>query len=264
MWRQTERLSPSDAGEGTQFGRFVDIDGDVIVVGAWDFQGSVYVFRRTNNTWIQETKIKANESMNKDFGSAVKVKGNRMAVGDRWFGNDPQGVVYLYEYNKMPGNWTLEGKIQNEDCGVGRFGVVLELANDHDLLVGCPLRQKKTGAVYHYAQLEVGGEYTLQQGLTASNGDKGDRFGGPQQIGVDGDIMVIGEYVKNDGIAHVYVRDQGNEWTEVAKIDEPRGSAGTYFSDQIALSGNKVVIGSSENVYSYDLKDCLPKQSLFS
>ena len=45
VWSQTEHIFPSDIGEDDQFGRYVNIDGDVIVVGSFDYQGSVYVLR---------------------------------------------------------------------------------------------------------------------------------------------------------------------------------------------------------------------------
>jgi len=64
---------------GSQLGRYVDGDGDTMVVGSYGFQGSVYVYCRTKGVRPNETKLAPYRSMNKDFGETVKVGGNRIA-----------------------------------------------------------------------------------------------------------------------------------------------------------------------------------------
>lgn len=179
VWARSQRLLLGDASasEGYQFGRYVDIDNDVMVVSSYDFQGSVYVLHYTNGTWVHQQKITPSNALNKDFGGVVKVKGKRIAIGDRMYGYDPEGAVFLYEYNEFSKSWEMisDGVLSNDDCD-GRFGVNIALANDHELMVGCPKQNGWAGVVYHYSQQAYGSSYTLQQEIHASGGAAGNRW----------------------------------------------------------------------------------------
>ena len=251
QWNLSERIVHDDLGEGYQFGRYVDIDNGVMVVSSSAYQGSVYVYHLQNDgTWAFETKLTPNSALNKDFGGVVKVKGTRLAVGDRMFGYDPEGIVYLYKYNEL--SWVPESTITNPECD-GRFGVNLALEGENDLFIGCPLQQKRTGVVYYYSSVD--GVYILQQELGASHGVPNSRFGQTQQIAVDGNLLVIGEHVQN-GMATVFRRtDIDSNWTEISSIVSPQNST-SYFSDQVAMSGNNLVIASADNSYAYSLAAC--------
>ena len=70
--------------------------------------------------------------------------------------------------------------------------------------------------------------------------------------------MTIGQYKNEEVLVHVFLHDTGNNWTSVAKANVPEPKS-RDFGDQVALSDDKVVVTSSDNIYSYDLKDCLDK-----
>ena len=250
-WNLSERIVHDDLGEGYQFGRYVDINNGVMVVSSSAYQGTVYVYHlQTNGTWAFETKLTPTSALNKDYGGVVKVKGKRLAVGDRMYGYDPEGIVYLYEYNDL--SWVLEATITNPECD-GRFGVNLALEGENDLFIGCPIQEKKTGVVYYYSSVD--GVYLLQQELSASNGAPNSRFGQTQQIAVDGNLLVIGEHVEK-GRASVFKRtDVNSNWTEISSIEGPTDST-SYFSDQLAMSGDNLVIASADNSYAYSLAAC--------
>ncbi len=85
----------------------VDVDGDVIIVGAyWDNTdvaqaGSAYVFRFNGSTWEEEQKLTAIDAEEWDvFGTSVSVHGDLIAVGtprDNIVGLN-SGSVFLYRY----------------------------------------------------------------------------------------------------------------------------------------------------------------------
>ena len=251
QWNLSERIVHDDLGEGYQFGRYVDIDNGVMVVSSSAYQGSVYVYHlQTDGTWAFEMKLTPTSALNKDYGGVVKVKGKRIAVGDRMFGYDPEGIVYLYKYSDR--SWVLESTITNPECD-GRFGVNLALEGENDLFIGCPMQSQKTGVVYYYSSVD--GVYTLQQELSASQSVPGDRFGQTQQIAVYRNLLVIGEHAKKNGKATVFQRlDVSSNWTEISSIESPTNS--TYFSDQVAMSGDNLVIASADNSYAYSLAAC--------
>lgn len=229
-----------------------------MAVGSYDYTGSVYIYRKSSNRWIEEQKLAAPSPMNKDFGKTVKVKGNRVAVGDRMYGFDPEGAVFLYEYNKRTQSWNegvAENIIRNKDCA-GRFGVYFELVNDHELMIGCPEDEKWTGSVYYYSRLGYGSPYELKQRITASDGVEGDRFGQTDQFSIDGSIMIVGQYKQTNAKSYVFKRNKDNEWIEYTFIPAPNSDT-IYFGDRLSLAGNKAVIASTDNAFMYNLEACL-------
>ncbi len=79
------RLTASDASAGDEFGQSVAIAGDVIAVGAWKddaARGSIYLFRRMGNQWIEIDRITASDGVAKDeFGYSLSASGNRLVTG---------------------------------------------------------------------------------------------------------------------------------------------------------------------------------------
>ena len=83
-WTQEAKLIASDGAALDLFGRWVDIDGDTAVVGAYvaDASGAVYVFQRTGTTWTQEAKLTANDGQPTDyFGANLAINNDTIVVG---------------------------------------------------------------------------------------------------------------------------------------------------------------------------------------
>lgn len=87
-WGDEQILTASDGTVGDGFGLSVDLQGDILVVGApeddlagmWD--GSAYVFRRDGDAWVEETKLIDPEATQfESFGVSVAVDGDRVAAG---------------------------------------------------------------------------------------------------------------------------------------------------------------------------------------
>ena len=82
--------------------------------------------------------------------------------------------------------------------------------------------------------------------LTASDGAEGDQFG--WSVSVGGDTMVVGGYRDdNSGLAYVFVRPAGEDWseaTQVAKLTASDGAAGDEFGWSVSVEGDTVVVGS--------------------
>ena len=171
-WTRAARLTASDAANNDSFGRWVAVDGDFVVVGAWrdddggSQSGSVYVFTKPTsaNGWgdwggLSSTakigltaKLTASDAAADDhFGWSVAVDGDNVVVGA--YGNDDDGTdsgsVYLF--TKPSGGWATAKetvKLTAPDGAAGdEFGYSVA-AGGGRAIVGAPGDESETGAAY--------------------------------------------------------------------------------------------------------------------
>ena len=256
-WFESAQLTPD--GYRENFGGSVDIDQKKVIVGAYNYQtniGSVYVFHlnetSSESTWVQEAKLVTNDPIASGFGQSVSINNNFVAVGDRKY-NNTAGAVFVYSYNGTSESWNQFNKtVTNSDCD-NEFGSSVVLMYDNCLMIGCLGDQSDTGAVYYYTQAVNGDHFILQQKLTPLNGAPNDKFGGPNQIAVSGNLVVVGTDKEMNGTVHVFAKVNG-AWLQVNTINSPPESR--RFGYRVAISGLKVLVASVFNVYSYTLDQC--------
>jgi hypothetical protein len=102
-WSQVEKLTSANAGASRRFGRRVDIEGDVLVVGQLLAGGAVggnalFVHRESGSDWPLEHAIASpvgNVPGAADFGVDFELQGGRLLVADP--ATTPAGRAHLYE-----------------------------------------------------------------------------------------------------------------------------------------------------------------------
>ena len=125
-WTHQQKLTASDAAQNDKFGmESVDIDGDTIVVGAYNENGSagsVYAFTRSGTTWSQQQKIVASDSTGYGyFGSKCRIKGDYLVVGSNNL-NSSRGAVYFF--TRSGTTWSQSKKMidsssaENDNLGI--------------------------------------------------------------------------------------------------------------------------------------------------
>jgi hypothetical protein len=161
-WVEQAKLVAADGGEHHQFGAAVSLDGDSAVVGApgtgdetgGGHAGAVYVFLREDETWVQECKLTASNSMGGDcFGASVSLNGDYLVVGAPNAEN-PDGVASgaAYVFKRDGFFWTEEGKVTAGDGQAGqRFGTSVAMSGDQ-VIAGAPWGDHNPGD-------EAGGAY---------------------------------------------------------------------------------------------------------
>jgi hypothetical protein len=115
IWSQQQKLLASDAGSNDQFGFWVAISGETVVVGAaFDDdaagadQGAAYVFERSGGVWSQHQKLLASDAGAVDvFGSSVAISGETVVVGAPLHGDGvslafQQGSAYVFAPSNQP------------------------------------------------------------------------------------------------------------------------------------------------------------------
>ena len=217
--------------QGTGSGVSVAIDGDTLAVGA-QFEasgngsqsddsapgaGAVYVFTRTGGAWTQQAYLKAsNPDAGDQFGVAVALAGDTLAVGAIGEASECEGINHAGNNNNAPGSgaayvftrtagvWSQQAYLKASNAG-GLFGYGVALAGD-TLAVGAPFEASNAtgingdqsdntaplaGAVYVFTR--SAGIWSQQAYIKASNTDAGDRFGG--NVALDGDSLLVGARV---------------------------------------------------------------------
>ncbi len=167
VWSQQAYLKASNTGADDYFGWAVAVDGDTIVVGAYQEDssatgvngdqvnnlaaqsGAVYVFTRTGGVWSQQAYLKAsNTGAGDQFGRAIAVDGD-----------------------------TIVARAYQEDSSA--TGVNGDQTNNS---------ASNSGAAYVFTR--TGGVWSQQAYLKASNTEASDQFS--SAVAVDGDTIVVG------------------------------------------------------------------------
>ena len=145
--------------------------------------------------------------------------------------------------------WSQQAKLiptdAAEDDNAG-FSVALD---GDTAVIGAPYHDKR-GAVYVFVR--SGTTWTQQAKLTASDGASYDAFG--IAVAISGDTVVIGATGDDDngsssGSAYVFVRN-GTTWTQTAKLTASDGTESDYFGRAVAIVGDTVLIGATDDTHS--------------
>jgi hypothetical protein len=127
------------------------------------------------------------------------------------------------------------------------------------------------GSVYVFRR--SGATWIERQKLTASDADRGDKFGNSVSLGMD-DALVGATYNSDPGVASgsAYVfRLEGNNWKEKRRLTASDSSAADFFGGQVAIDGRWGIVGTYANddacptnqfcdsgsAYVYDIPICV-------
>ncbi len=261
-WVHQATLKASNTGAYDDFGCSVAISGDTVVVGARYEDGSgkgvnppsddasldagaAYVYTRRYGLWTFEAILKGggNSSARDSFGTSVAVSGTTVAVGAPFEGGHA-GAVYVFVPSGS--TWVQQAYLKGNDTGRGdRFGETVSIHGD-SLAVGAPhvVRggdlQNNKGAAYVFVR--VGTIWTQQVRLQIAS--EGTAFG--KSASISQDSLVVGAPNEPDGgAAYVYVRT-GATWGQQAILRSSNGQTNDWFGSAVAISGNTIAVGASE------------------
>ncbi len=231
-WTQQGELTASDGESYDYFGASVSVSGSTALVGAQThavganrYQGAAYVFVKSGGTWTQQQELTASDGAADDsFGTSAFVSGTTAAVGapSHMVGaNMRQGAAYVFVEGDG-GAWTQQQELTASDGRAhdSNFGESISVSGG-TVVVGSyskTLCSSEQGAAYVYVE-GMGGTWTQQQELTASDGVASDGFG--FAVSVSGSTALAGGSSHQVG-ANAY---QGAAYVEnVEEIDA--GTAG--------------------------------------
>ena len=218
-WGEAAVLQGSEAQPGDAFGISVDLDGDVLAVGAFNQggeAGAVYLFGRNQGgagSWGELTWLMAGDAAPDDrFGHSVALSGDTLAVGayqESGGQGDPlsfAGAAYIFERDAGgSGHWGEVAKLTAGDAQpVDFFGWSVGLSGD-TLVVGAALEDGgpgdpsiDSGATYVFERdLGGAGNWGEAQKLTAGDAQAGDLFS--ISIAIGGDWIAAGAFQEDGG-----------------------------------------------------------------
>lgn len=286
---QLSYLKASNTEAGDRFGFSVAMEGDIVVVGApWEdsngvgvnstqtngkpHSGAVYIFRRSDFTYVQEAYLKASNTDAGDlFGISVAISGNTVIVGapdedgpgigtNGSQGNGAGGSGAAYVFVRNGTTWTQEAYLKASTVGYGiRFGWAVDIDGD-TLVVGAyreSTSRTHSGAAYVF-QRSPHPRWMFTQRLKASNWDNYDNFG--NAVAISGDTIAIGAWRESSaskgvngnpignnapmsGAAYVFTRSSSGAWPQSHYLKSSNSESADSFGWSVAASGNTIVIG---------------------
>ncbi|NOT22458.1 MAG: integrin [Nitrospiraceae bacterium] len=294
---QQAYLKASNTRAQDQFGGSVALFGDTLVIGApledssatgvngdqannsAPESGAVYVFTQTGGVWSQEAYLKASDPEAADrFGASVALSADTLVVGaplerscatgvngnQADFGCLGSGAAYVF--TRTGGVWSQEAYLKASNTGVDdAFGHSVALSGD-TLVVGAHFEDSdifdnivKSGTAYVF--MRVGGVWSQEALLKASNTKAGDQFG--WSVALSGDTLVAGANGESScatgvngnqagtgclgsGAAYVFTRT-GGVWSQEAYLKASNSRQGYGFGGSVALSGDTLVAGATHD-----------------
>jgi hypothetical protein len=251
-WIEAQKITIPD-GRQKYFGLDIAIDGDTALISAPaddNWNGSVFVYTRTGDTWTQQQKLTASDSGVVDcFGVRIALQGNTALIGaDDEISQDDHGAVYVF--TRTGTTWTEQQKLTSPDgdpfdlfCTPALDGDTALIAAQFDDDMGID-----AGALYVFTR--TGTTWTQQAKLYASDAMAGEWFG--FEVSLDGDTAVTTTYnmwndTVNPGAAYVFTRS-GTTWTQQAKLVGLDTVPGDTFGYDVALDDDTILVGAVNDI----------------
>ena len=252
---------------GTGFGRLMDVDGTVLVVGT---PPTVQVFINAGSGFKYETQISAPAGASTEFGTAVAVSGDTIVVGD-FAADSLLGAAYVFVHQ---GNaWQPQGHLTASNGDGDYFGEAVGIDGD-TIAVGAPFEDsapggdpalndlEDSGAAYVFSR--TNGTWSQSAILKAENADAADHLG--TSLDVSGDSIIVGVPIEASaatgvdgdgsdnsaptrGAAYVFFRGQSG-WSQQAYLKPGKNTYVQAFGTNIAISGDIAVVGTEQEASS--------------
>ncbi|MYD55111.1 MAG: hypothetical protein F4W96_12540 [Chloroflexi bacterium] len=166
LWRAEAVLQPAEASERMMFGRDIELQGNVLAVGApgddtiAEDAGAVYVWHYYNDEWNFAGRLVAADGIAHDrLGSQVALHQPWLAAG-AYDHDDPfwsAGATYVWKLDNL---WEFHAKLEASDMQPGDwFGYSVDIQGDF-MVIGAPHRGHpetgtyRSGAAYAFELTE--------------------------------------------------------------------------------------------------------------
>jgi len=276
-WTQVQKICASDRAASDNFGRSVDIDGDYIIVGAYNedenatgsgtlvSSGSAYIFHNTAGTWSQVQKICASDRAANDFfGFSVSISGNYAIVGAQQEDEDAAGANTMsmagsaYIFLNTAGTWAQVQKIvANDRAAADSYGYSVSISGDYAIVGAYQEDENAAGganlpeAGSSYIYYNNAGTWIHDQKIVPPSRATQDYFG--YAVDISGDYLIVGAYNEDEdaseantmvaaGSAYIFYNNAGT-WTIANKLVASDRLAADRFGYAVAICNDYALVG---------------------
>ncbi len=253
-WETVAFLRASDGKKNDNFGKYVDIHGDVIAVGT--HYNTVYIFEKPDEGWLDTTET-MKFSTDNEVMQGLSLSENTMVIGTYYYN-------HVYVFGKETGDsWTTatrKAKFTGSSSDDNSFGCSVSISDDENIIaVGARGASSYTGAAYLIIK-PANGDWNSAEKIrfAPSDGVSSDFFG--WDVKITDDIFLVGAYGDDDkgtnsGSVYLYEKPDGG-WSNSAavhKLNAGDGTAGYNFGQSVDCIDNVVVAGApgSNKVYVF-------------
>lgn len=237
-WNQQARLGSGITSYVDSFGSSVAIDGDTIVVGAFNDRtngvesGAAYIFVRGGTNWSLQRKLTAIDGSIADrFGRSVAIDGDTALIGAHMDDDQGEDSGSAIVFTRSAGLWTQQAKLTAGDGATyDYFGEAVALSGD-TALIRARLDDDggdRSGSAYFFERRGAAWGQTAK--ITASDAGVGQQFG--ISVAIDGQQAATGAI----GPGHVYLFERsGATWNQAARVVASTGGFGVSVSVDSAI-----------------------------
>jgi len=254
-----------------RFGRAVAIDGDTLVVGAFDGT-AVFVYTENEGEWVSSAKLRGdNTQPDESFGASVAIDGDTVVIGAPGDSSEVPVSGAVHVFVRTGSAWAQQATIKSVAPEIrAQFGASVDISGD-TIVVGAPGEDGVAGAAYAFSR--VGTEWLFQGALGSEfRLHAGDAFG--HAVAIDGDVAVVtapgngfmdrsGNKFPDSGAAYVFTR-VGQVWSYAEwlrgyydGVFEQSPRANGAFGTSVDILDDAVVVGASGEgrVYIIELRE---------
>ncbi|MDJ0655704.1 MAG: FG-GAP repeat protein [Xanthomonadales bacterium] len=251
-WGQVATIVPSGLASGDNFGWSVDVSGDLLLVGAPDDDevasaaGAAYLFARDQggtDAWGEVTKLLPDAARAAtgayDFGAAVAINGDTVAVGAGGDDNAASNAGAVYVFDRNQGGADAWGRTAVVDAGAGAqssAGMGNAVAIEGDWLVA-GARSRDTAYLFGRNTGDWAFVKELPNDFQGSETTYGD------SVAISGDLIAVGDSLSppdRNGAVALYRRDEGgmDNWGFLRDVFASDPLRGLDFGVDVALDGD--------------------------
>ena len=245
------------------FGISVNAYEDFAIVGApgdylydtIDYSGCAYIYHFENNKWNLFQKLQPSDTVDKSFGTEVKIYKNYALVAapseDK---NGPfSGIVYIFKQDGT-GYWNFYKELQGSDTDTSdEFGLAMDIT-DNFAVIGAPYNKAvndiNCGAAYVFRYNDS--SWTQVQKLVPSyNPWYYDQFG--SSVSISNKYITVGVPNANDHMGRTYgYKYTGTQWNYFVMFNSPYTSTNySYFGGSVSNTDDYMIISSDVNAKFY-------------
>ena len=252
-WLEETELLASDGDPDDGFGYSVSMDGDYVIVGAYDDDdigynsGSAYIFKRDGTTWTEEAKLLPSDGQYRErFGYSVSIDGDYVIIGANNDDDNGEDSGSAYIFKRDGTTWIEQAKLLPSDGATeNQFGISVSIDGDYAIIGAYRDDDNGEWSGSAYVFKRDGTTWTQQTKLLPSDGATENQFG--ISVSIDGEYAIIGSDTDDSngatsGSAYIFKRD-GTTWNEQAKLLASDGENLERFGYSVSIDGDYVIIG---------------------